>query len=69
MTKEELEKIILDQKQLIDLPNTDLVKQMDELTKEHEVVKEILIKNTIYLDKLEEMYNNILKVYQQRNNG
>jgi len=69
MTKEELEKIISDQKQLIDLPNTDLVKQMDELTKEHEVVKEILIKNTIYLDKLEEMYNNILKVYQQRNNG
>jgi len=69
MTKEELEKIIADQKQLIDLPNTELVKQMDELTKEHEIVKEMLIRNTHYLDKLEEMYNNILKVYQQRNNG
>lgn len=69
MNKEEFEKIIEEQKSLKDLPNNQLVKQMDLLTEEHEKVRQILINNTIYLDKLEELYNNILKVYQQRNGG
>lgn len=69
MSKEEFEKIIEEQKNLKDLPNNQLVKQMDLLTEEHEKVRQILINNTIYLDKLEELYNNILKVYQQRNGG
>ena len=69
MTKEQVDKIISDQKNLNDLPNTELVNQMDLLTQEHERLKDIIVANTIYLDKLEEVYNNILKVYQQRNNG
>lgn len=69
MTKQELDKIILEQKELFNLPNGDLVKQMDLITEEHENIRQSIIQSTVYLDKLEELYNNILKVYQNRNNG
>lgn len=67
MKKEEIDIIIESQKKLTELPNNDLVKQMDLLTEEHEKVRDIIISHTVYLDKLEELYNNIMKVYQQRN--
>lgn len=67
MDKEIFDSIIENQKILKDLPNVQLVEQMDLLSKEHEEIKQIIINNTIYLDKIEELYNNILKVYQQRN--
>lgn len=69
MTKEQLDTIINDQKSLKDLPNKTLVNHLDIISTEHEFVKETIIKNTMYLDKLEELYNNVLKVYQDRTNG
>jgi hypothetical protein len=68
MKKEEFDNIIESQKNLKDLPNNVLINQMDLLTEEHEIIKDIIVKNTFYLDKLEELYNNLLKVYQERTN-
>lgn len=64
-----IEEIIESQKILNDLPNNQLINQMDFLSEEHEKMKKIIIQNTLYLDQLEELYNNIYKVYQQRNNA
>ena len=69
MNEEQLKNIIEDQKNIKDLPNTTLVSQMDLLTEEHDRVRDLIIKYTMYLDKLEELYNNILKTYQERTNG
>jgi len=68
MKKEEFDNIIESQKNLKDLPNNVLINQMDLLTEEHEIIKDVIVKNTFYLDKLEELYNNLLKVYQERTN-
>jgi hypothetical protein len=67
MLKEEFENIIKEQSNLKNLPNTTLVNFMDLLTNDFEMTKDNIIKQTIYLDKLEELYNNILKTYQERN--
>lgn len=69
MTDEQYQNIIREQKNLKDLPNSNLVSQMELLTEEHERIRKTIIESTLYLDQLEELYNNILKVYQQRNNG
>lgn len=68
--KDEKFKEILDvQTNLQDQPNTKLVEYLDLLSSDFEVTKESIIKSTIYLDTVEELYNRILKVYQERNNG
>lgn len=67
MRKEEFEKIINEQSNLKNLPNTTLSNFMDLLSTDFEITKDNIIKQTIYLDKLEELYNNILKIYQERN--
>lgn len=67
MTKEELKEITELQKDLKNLPNTNLVQLMDKLSLEFEETKEMLIKYTYYLDNIEIMYNNVLKEYQERN--
>jgi hypothetical protein len=67
MRKEEFENIINEQPNLKNLPNTTLSSFMDLLSTDFEITKDNIIKQTIYLDKLEELYNNILKVYQERN--
>ena len=68
--KDEKFKEILDvQTNLQDQPNTKLVEYLDLLSSDFEVTKESIIKNTIYLDTVEELYNRVLKVYQERNNG
>lgn len=67
MNKEEFEKIINEQSNLINLPNTTLSNFMDLLSKDFELTKDNIINQTIYLDKLEELYNNILKIYLERN--
>ena len=69
MKKEELENIIKEQPNLKDLPNNKLIEMMDLLTKDFESTKESIINSTRYLDKLEELYNNTLKVFQERANG
>jgi hypothetical protein len=66
MKKEELENIIKEQTSLKDLPNQKLIEYMDLLSSDFELTKENIIKSTMYLDKIEELYNNTLKVYQER---
>jgi hypothetical protein len=69
MKNEEFENIINEQKNLKTLPNNKLVEFMDLLSSDFESTKQTIINTTLYLDKLEELYNNVLKVYQERNNG
>jgi phage terminase Nu1 subunit (DNA packaging protein) len=66
MTKEELQQIIDSQKDLKNLPNSTLISQMDLLTRDFDDTKEKIISMTYYLDKVEELYNNILSEYQNR---
>jgi hypothetical protein len=42
---------------------------MDKLTSEFETTKNTIIGMSFYLDKIEELYNRILKEYQNRNGG
>ena len=69
MKNEEYQNILEEQKNLKDLTNTKLVEFMDLLSSDFELTKKSIITSTIYLDKVEELYNNVLNVYQDRNNG
>jgi endonuclease III-like uncharacterized protein len=69
MTNEEFQNIINEQKNLKELPNAKLVEFMDLLSLDFETTKQSIINSTIYLDKVEELYNNVLTTYQERNNG
>ena len=69
MTNEEFQNIINEQKNLKELPNAKLVEFMDLLSLDFETTKQSIINSTIYLDKVEELYNNVLTSYQDRNNG
>jgi len=69
MKNEEFQNILDEQKNLKDLPNTKLVEFMDLLSSDFELTKQSIINSTVYLDKIEELYNNILNVYQDRTNG
>ena len=66
MKKENFENIIKEQGSLKNLPNSVLIDSMDKLSVEFETTKQNIISLTIYLDKLEELYNNTLKEYQSR---
>jgi hypothetical protein len=66
MTQEQLLKIIEEQKDLKNLPNSNLIQMMDLLSLEFEDVKKNLISMTFHLDKVEELYNNSLKEFQNR---
>jgi hypothetical protein len=66
MNKEEFSKIIEEQKDLKNLPNNNLIMMMDILSLEFEEVKKNIISMTYHLDKIEELYNNSLKEYQNR---
>lgn len=68
MKKEEFENIVKEQSNLKNLPNQKLVEFMDLLSSDFEATKESIINSTRYLDKVEELYNRTLKVYQERNN-
>jgi len=69
MKNEKFEEIINGITNLNDLPNNKLVEYLDLLSSDFEMTKESIIKSTLYLDKIEEIYNRVLKVYQERNNG
>jgi phage terminase Nu1 subunit (DNA packaging protein) len=69
MKDEKFKEILDSQLSLKDLPNTKLVEFMDLLSSDFDTTKESIIKSTLYLDKLEELYDRVLKVYQDRNNG
>ena len=66
MNVEDIKKMISDLNSLSNLTNTELVANMDKLSEEFEVVKKRLIAETIYLDKIEELYNKNLKEYKSR---
>ena len=66
MNKEEFENIIELQKELKDQPNSKLIEVMERLTTEFDLTKESIFNSTIYLDKVEELYNNVLKEYESR---
>ena len=66
MTKEEFEEIKSQQTDLKNLPNTTLISSMDKLSTDFEIIKESIIQQTIYLDEVESLYNNILKEFQSR---
>jgi hypothetical protein len=68
MKDEKFTEILDSQLSLKDLPNTKLVEYMDLLSSDFESTKESIIKSTLYLDKVEELYDRVLKVYQERNN-
>jgi len=67
MKKEEFENIIKEQSNLNNLPNQKLVEFMDLLSLDFDGTKQNIINSTLYLDKVEELYNKTLKVYQERN--
>jgi hypothetical protein len=69
MKDEKFKEILDSQLSLKDVPNTKLVEYMDLLSSDFELTKESIIKSTLYLDKVEELYDRLLKVYQERNNG
>lgn len=66
MLKEELESIVKQQSDLKNTPNSELIKSMDLLTSDFEETKKNIINLTYYLDKVEELYNSMLKEYQSR---
>lgn len=66
MNKEEFENIVKLQKELKDQPNSKLIEVMDTLSTEFDMLKENIINSTLYLDKVEELYNNVLKEFESR---
>jgi len=68
MTKEHFDSILLEQKNIKNIPNSKLIEYMDVVTEDFETTKSNLINMSYYLDKLEELYNSMLKEYQSRNN-
>jgi hypothetical protein len=66
MKKEDFENILKMQSELKDQPNSKLIEVMDKLTTEFDLTKDTIIKSTLYLDKVEELYNNVLNEYQSR---
>lgn len=67
MTKEEFENIQTKTKDIINLPNLELVRNMDLLSEEHERLKSLIINQTYLLDEVEDLYNKNLVEYQKRN--
>lgn len=68
MKKEEFEIIVKEQSDLKNLPNSKLIEFMDKLSTDFDETKNNIIGLTVYLDKVEELYNNILNEYQSRKN-
>jgi hypothetical protein len=68
MTKIELENILSQKNNLKNLPNNLLVEFLDKLSSDFESTKETIISLTYHIDKVEEIYNFVLKEYQTRVN-
>ena len=66
MTKEEFENIAKELVDLKNLPNTKLIEIMDKLSSDFDLTKNNIIGLTLYLDKVEELYNKSLEEYQAR---
>lgn len=68
MKDEQFKEILDSQTDLKDLPNSKIVEYLDLLSLDFEITKESIIKSTFYLDKVEELYERLLKIYQERKN-
>lgn len=66
MKKEEFDFISENENKVGDLTNSDLIKYMDLLSEDFEFTKNEIIKMTYYLDRVEELYNKCLDVYNTR---
>jgi hypothetical protein len=67
MVNEDIKYIINNQNDLKNESNSTLVSYLDKLSIEFDVVKTNIIELTYHLDKVEELYNKILKEYESRN--
>jgi flagellar motor switch protein FliG len=67
MTQEEFKVFIEVAKVAKNVPNQRLEQVMDQLADEFETTKQNILGLSVYLDKVEELYNSILKEYQNRN--
>ena len=67
MTQEEFKVIQENAKDVEKISNSKLEESMDKLASEFEEIKNSIIGMSFYLDKIEELYNRILKEYQSRN--
>jgi hypothetical protein len=54
-------------KDVKNVPNNRLEQTMDQLATDFETTKQNILGLSFYLDKIEELYNKILKEYQERN--
>lgn len=66
MINEEIKYIINNQSDLKNESNSTLISHMDKLSLEFDKVKTNIIELTYHLDKVEELYNKILKEYESR---
>ena len=66
MNKEEFETILKEVNDLKNLPNSRLIEVMDKITTDFETTKTRIINMSVYLDKLEELYNKTLSEYESR---
>jgi hypothetical protein len=67
MTQEEFKILVEVAKDAKNVPNMRLEQTMDQLSKEFETTKQSILGLSFYLDKIEELYNTMLKEYQERN--
>ena len=67
MTQEELKVMVEVAKDVKNVPNNRLEQTMDQLAEEFETTNQHILGLSLYLDKVEELYNTILKEYQNRN--
>ena len=61
MNNLDLENILTEVKNLKNLPNETLMGHLDFLSKEFDITKNNIIQLTYHLDKVEELYNTIVK--------
>lgn len=69
MTQEEFNVFVEVAKDAKNVPNNRLEQTMDKLAEEFETTKQNILGLSLYLDKVEGLYNTILKEYQNRNAG
>lgn len=67
MTQEEFKILAEVAKDAKNVPNSRLEQTMDQLADEFEITKNNILGLSFYLDKIEELYNTMLKEYQERN--
>ena len=66
MTNEEFEIVVKELGDSKNLPNNKLIEIMDKLSTDFDNTKNNIIGLTLYLDKVEELYNKALNEYQSR---